>query len=84
MPGVHLDAAFPPTDCADGNSELDTLAELIGHAQRDELRPADDAVREALLRGEQLVRPARAGDDPEALQERELVRRLREKAVGEV
>ena len=49
-----------------------------------ELRAADDAKREALLGGEQLVRPARARDRPQPLQQRERVGRLGEEAVREV
>ena len=49
-----------------------------------ELRAADDAERQTLLGREELVRPSRARDRPQPLQQRERVRRLREEAVREV
>ena len=84
VPGVDLHAAVSPTDRPHGSAEHDSFAELLGHPDRNQLRAADDAVREALLGREQLVRPARTGDGPETLQERERVRRLREEAVGQI
>ena len=82
--GVDLDAAVPPADRTHRRVEHDAVAELLGHPDRDELRAADDAVREALLRREELVRPSRAGDHPQPLEQRERVRRLRQEAVREV
>ena len=63
-PGVDLDASVRPADRAHGSIEDDALAELLRHPQRDELRAADDAVGEALLGREELVRPTRARDRP--------------------
>ena len=83
-PGVDLHGALRPADRANGSVEHDAVAEVLGHPQRDQLRAADDAIREALLRCEELVRPARARDDPEPLEERERVGGLRQEAVGEV
>ena len=60
------------------------VAEALGKADRDELRPADDAVGEALLPGEELVGAAGTRDRPQPLEQRERVRGLREEAVGKV
>ena len=84
VPGVHLHAAVRPADRPHGRIEHHALAELLRHAQRNQLRAADDAVCEALLRREQLVRPAGARDHPQTLEERERVRGLRQEAVGEI
>ena len=84
---VPASTSTPPSDqriARTGAPSSDALAELLRHAQRDQLRAADDAVREALLRREQLVRPAGAGDHPQSLEERERVRGLRQEAVREV
>ena len=67
-----------------GASSTTRSPSSLRQAQRDQLRAADDAVGEALLRREQLVRPARARDHPQPLEERERVRGLRQEAVGEV
>jgi hypothetical protein len=84
LAGVDLDPAVRPRDRPHRSVENDLLTELLGHAQRDELRSADDAIREALLGSEELIGASGSCDRPETLEQRERVRGLRQESVREV